>query len=163
MECVWVCCHLVYCLFKTCHLISLPQVSRFLSHTISMLPMGFGAAEATSLGFVCFVVINPRVFSANRVDLGFFCFIIFQFYWIMFVLFFSTLVCFPNALPTGLILFLYANILHWNILRFNPPPPPRSTSTLKLASACRSLHNSPNSRKPPRVSSFLSRYELTSI
>ena len=30
----------------------------------------------TGLGFVCFVVINPHVLSANRVDLGFFfCFI----------------------------------------------------------------------------------------
>ena len=28
----------------------------------------------TGLGFVCFVVINPRALSANRVDLGFFCF-----------------------------------------------------------------------------------------
>ena len=34
---------------------------------------GCGAAEAT--GFVCFVVINPCVLSANRVDLGFFYFI----------------------------------------------------------------------------------------
>ena len=31
-----------------------------------------GAAEATGLGFVRFVVINPRVLSANRIDLGFF-------------------------------------------------------------------------------------------
>ena len=37
--------------------------------------MGCGAAEATGLGFVCFVVINPCVLSANRVDLVFFCFI----------------------------------------------------------------------------------------
>ena len=37
--------------------------------------MGCGAAEATGLGFVCFVVISPCVLSANRVDLGFFCFI----------------------------------------------------------------------------------------
>mgnify|MGYP003571709352 CR=1 FL=1 len=36
--------------------------------------MGCGAAEATGLGFVCFVVINLRVLF-NRVDLGFFCFI----------------------------------------------------------------------------------------
>ena len=34
--------------------------------------MGCGAAEATGLDFFCFVVINPRVVSANRVDLGFF-------------------------------------------------------------------------------------------
>ena len=40
--------------------------------------MGCSAAEATGLGFVCFVVINPRVFSANRVDLGFFLFHIFS-------------------------------------------------------------------------------------
>ena len=33
------------------------------------------AAEATGLGVVCFVVINPRVLSANRVDFGFFCLI----------------------------------------------------------------------------------------
>ena len=32
--------------------------------------MGCGAAEATGLGFVCFVFINPCVFLANRVDLG---------------------------------------------------------------------------------------------
>ena len=37
--------------------------------------MGCGAAEATGLGFAFFVVINPCVLSANRVDLGFcFCF-----------------------------------------------------------------------------------------
>ena len=32
--------------------------------------MGCGAAEATGLGFICFVVINPRVLSANIVDFG---------------------------------------------------------------------------------------------
>ena len=37
--------------------------------------------EATYLGFVCFVVINPCVLSASRVDLGFFfCFINFPIY-----------------------------------------------------------------------------------
>ena len=40
--------------------------------------MGCGAAEATGLGFVCFVVINPRVLSANRVDFGLSCFINFS-------------------------------------------------------------------------------------
>ena len=34
--------------------------------------MGCGAAEATGLGFVCFVVINPRVLSTDRVDFGLF-------------------------------------------------------------------------------------------
>ena len=34
--------------------------------------MGCGFKEATGLGFVCFVIINPCVLSANRVDLGFF-------------------------------------------------------------------------------------------
>ena len=34
-----------------------------------------GAAEATGLGFVCFVVINTCVLSANRVDFGFFFFV----------------------------------------------------------------------------------------
>mgnify|MGYP003571757333 CR=1 FL=1 len=42
--------------------------------------MGCGAAEATVLGFVCFVVINPCMFSANRVDSGFFVSSIFQLY-----------------------------------------------------------------------------------
>ena len=32
------------------------------------LGAGHGAAEATGLGFVGFVVVNPRVLSANRVD-----------------------------------------------------------------------------------------------
>ena len=32
--------------------------------------MECGPAEATGLGFVCFVVINPRVLSANRVYFG---------------------------------------------------------------------------------------------
>ena len=42
--------------------------------------MGCGAAEATDLAFVCFVVINPRVLLANRVDFGlFFVSYIFQF------------------------------------------------------------------------------------
>ena len=30
-----------------------------------------GAAEVTGLGFVCFVVINPCVLSANRAGLGY--------------------------------------------------------------------------------------------
>ena len=34
--------------------------------------IGCGAAEATGLGFVCFVVFNPRVLSAKRVDFGLF-------------------------------------------------------------------------------------------
>ena len=34
--------------------------------------MGYGAAEATGLGFFCFAIINLRVLSANRVDSGFF-------------------------------------------------------------------------------------------
>ena len=38
--------------------------------------MGCGATEATGLSFVCFVVTNPCVLSAKRVDFGlFFCFI----------------------------------------------------------------------------------------
>ena len=59
--------------------------------------MGCGAAEATGLGFVCFVVINPRVLSANS-DLGFF------------------FICFIN-IP----FCLYANILHRYFVRFTPP------------------------------------------
>ena len=34
--------------------------------------MGYGAAEVTGLGFVCFVVINPRVLSSNKVDFDLF-------------------------------------------------------------------------------------------
>ena len=36
-----------------------------ISHNVGV--MGCGAAEATGLGFVCFVVINPCVLSANKV------------------------------------------------------------------------------------------------
>ena len=36
--------------------------------------MECSAVEATGLGFVCFVVINPGVLSANRVDFGLFLF-----------------------------------------------------------------------------------------
>ena len=42
-----------------------------LSKIYSPGKLGCGAAEATGLGFVCFVVMNPCVLSA-RVDLGFF-------------------------------------------------------------------------------------------
>ena len=41
--------------------------------------LGWGAAEATDLGFVYFVVLNLCVLSANRIDLVFF-FINFQFH-----------------------------------------------------------------------------------
>ena len=41
--------------------------------------MGFGAAEATGLGFVCFVVINPRVLLSNRVDFGLFFVLFYKF------------------------------------------------------------------------------------
>ena len=37
----------------------------------SYSPHGMNATEVTCLCFVCFVGINLRVFSANRVDLGF--------------------------------------------------------------------------------------------
>ena len=38
--------------------------------------MECGVAEASGLGFVCFAVIKPRVFLANRVDFRLlFCFI----------------------------------------------------------------------------------------
>ena len=69
--------------------------------------MGCGAAEATGLGFVCFVVLNLRVLSANRVDFGLFCFINLQWdavlqklAWALFVLLLSTFVC---CQPTELI------------------------------------------------------------
>ena len=47
----------------------------FLHHLPPAGVMGCGAAKATGLGFVCFVVIIPRVLSANSVELGVFCFI----------------------------------------------------------------------------------------
>ena len=37
--------------------------------------LGCRTTEATDLGFVCFAVLNHRVFLASRVDFGFFCFI----------------------------------------------------------------------------------------
>ena len=56
--------------------IELILCSFFLLHKFSHFTyagvMGCGAAEAIGLGFVCFVVINPRVLSANRVDFGLF-------------------------------------------------------------------------------------------
>ena len=52
-------------------------VSIFIFEFLLLPPMGCGAAKATGLGFVCYVVINPRV-SANRVDLGS-CFMNFRF------------------------------------------------------------------------------------
>mgnify|MGYP003571710892 CR=1 FL=1 len=36
--------------------------------------MGCGAAKASDMGFVCFVVINPCVLSANKADFGLFCY-----------------------------------------------------------------------------------------
>ena len=61
----------------TCH-----KFTRYaiLNNIIHSRVIGCGAAEATGMGFVCFVAINPCVLSANRVDLGLFYFINFQFY-----------------------------------------------------------------------------------
>ena len=54
-----------------------PDLGFFVSLIFQFYPrvMGWGAAEATGLGFVCFVIINQCVLSANRVDFRFFCFI----------------------------------------------------------------------------------------
>ena len=68
-----------------------------------------GAAEATGLSFVCFVVINPCVLSANGVDLGFFVSHIFQFF--SFRSFGSWLVPFCQ----------YSRYISFVL----PPPPPR--------------------------------------
>ena len=46
----------------------------FQFYSVTPIFMGCGTAEATGLGFVCFVVINACVLSANRVDFGLFCF-----------------------------------------------------------------------------------------
>ena len=70
-------------------------------------PMECGAAEATGLGFVCFVVSNPRVLSANRVVLGFSCFI--------------------NYPPPCLLL-----LVSWNFLRFTPPPQWKALPPLQI-------------------------------
>ena len=51
----------------------IPNIDSF-PETPCLWGIGCGATEATGLGFVCFVVINPCVLSANRVDLGFFLF-----------------------------------------------------------------------------------------
>ena len=62
---------------------SSPSVSIYIlyhPHPLVRWSEGCGAAEATGLGFVCFVVLNPRVLSANRVDLGFF-FLLLLFPW----------------------------------------------------------------------------------
>ena len=64
--------------------------------------MGCGVSEATGLGFVCFVVLNPRMLSANRVDLGFFLFHNF-----------STFTVSDYSVRDK---NLYASILHQNVL-----------------------------------------------
>ena len=82
------CFFFVFCfllLFSTllCFYTKTVDYEEFFYPTFSSLPpssspppyagvMGCGAAEVTGLGFVCFVVLNPRVLSANRVVLSFF-------------------------------------------------------------------------------------------
>ena len=46
----------------------------FINYPIVSGVMGCGVAEATGLVFVCFIVINPCVLSADIIDLGFFLF-----------------------------------------------------------------------------------------
>ena len=50
----------------------LTRLSNIYPPSLGMGVMWGGAAEATGLGCVCFVVINPRVL-ANRVDFGYDC------------------------------------------------------------------------------------------
>ena len=86
------------------------------SKTIDILPVFFWTVQVPIPNyvlcncdgmrcFVCFVVINPRVLSANRVVLGFFVYINFPiFLWALFVLLFSTFFCFiifPMLLSLG--------------------------------------------------------------
>ena len=74
--------------------------------------MGCGAAEATGLGFVCFVVINPCVLSANRV-----------FFW--FILFYK----FSNfTIQVGLDLIVQRAKMLDAEVKANPP----STKTLQI-------------------------------
>ena len=66
-----------YCLIFVCLEF---QIIRFVISTftpIFFIEISFILQEVTGLGFSCFVVINSRVLSANRVDLGFFLFHIF--------------------------------------------------------------------------------------
>ena len=92
--------------------------------------MGCGAAEATGPGFVCFVVLNPHVLSANRVDFGFLYFInvilpppppVSIFIVFVFV-FLSSGFCLVLALVARICYCLFC------LLRFTPPPPPRRRS-----------------------------------
>ena len=69
-------------------------------------------AEVTGLGFVCFVVINPHVFSvSNRVALGSFCFINFPILVGCSCLLWFVFVCFTLIFIT-------------KFSCFAPPPPP---------------------------------------
>ena len=71
-----------------------------------------GAAEATGLGFVCFVVINPCVLAAKRVDFG-----IFLFYE------------FSNFTPIFIeISFVLLQSCFWILFKIFPiyPPPPQA-------------------------------------
>ena len=70
------------CLQDNLCLASLPPITDFSSIFLFVWyisqfysPLEWCRSDWTGLGFVCFVVINPRVLSANRVDFGLFCFI----------------------------------------------------------------------------------------
>ena len=95
--------------------------------------MGCGAAEATGLGFVCFVVINPRVLSSVL-------FINFpilrtlewwdvvlqkRLAWALFVLFLSTLVC------CQLTELMWVFFLFHKFSNFTPPPQDLKTTIFK--------------------------------
>ena len=76
--------------------------------------MECGAAEETGLGFVCFVIVNPRVLLAKRVDFGlFFCFINFPIYY---------------RLPTQQQCWFW-DCLFYNFLIYPPPPDPEIPGT----------------------------------
>ena len=100
--------------------------------------MGCGAAEATGLGFVCFIVINPCVLSTNIVDFGLFLFHNFSNFTSVPDRYLYTIVFIEISfvLRVDLGFFCFINFLHFT-------PPPR-----KQSMRCKDRSRRPNRSNP---------------
>ena len=110
----------------------------------SLIVMEWGTAEATGLGFVCFVVSTLVCSHPTELILGFFLFHIV--YHILYHIYF-----FSILLPPPQTYYIYANILHRNFLHFTPPPAATAIVCISNARIPRVTSTTWGALTPPRV------------